>query len=545
MKGEDGDDTFIYGTGREYFIGGPGNDTASAVATAGPDVVVAGTWVGGSPDETYIFFRDSFQNSFTVRAENLNIDAGAGIDDGIIPAAPGTPYPYLNIAGFDPNLNLQITHLEPTVDAGLNVSLLGSSNFTATGSFRDIGDPSNVWTATVDYGDGTGAQPLSINAGTISTSNGPAHAFSLSHNYTAAGTYTVTVSVTDEEGNQGIDTLRVDIANVNHPPVANADAYVTADGTPLVVSAADGLLANDTDPDGDALNAVLLSAPTHGRLTFDGDGSFTYVPDEGFVGTDTFDYRASDGLANSSASVSLTVTPAAPGASLIPDPCGDAGEAVLIHGTSGNDSILVNPIGSSGAYEVTLNGTSLGAFSSPRILIVAHDGDDRVQIASGVSTSAWIFGDSGNDQLNAGNVSSIVIGGPGNDELLGGSGRDLLIGGLGGDHLVGNPGDDILIAGTTNHDYRWGSLCSIMDEWTRTDAAFATRVGHLDHSVRRSGRNGNIFLDLAALHDDGVIDQIDILAGSAGDDWYIYDLGSGDRANGVSSNEAEEAITNI
>src|SRR6185295_12576540 len=102
------------------------------------------------PDETYLFLRDSIQNYFTVRAENLNIDAGAGTDDGITPAAPGTPYPYLLLTGSDPNLNLQITHLEPTVDAGPNVSLLGSSNFIATGSFRDIGDPSNAWTATVD-----------------------------------------------------------------------------------------------------------------------------------------------------------------------------------------------------------------------------------------------------------------------------------------------------------------------------------------------------------------------------------------------------------
>src|SRR5439155_897638 len=79
--------------------------------------------------------------------------------------------------------------------------------------------------------------------------------------------------------------------------------------TQLTVSAP-GVLANDSDVDGDALSAVLVSNPTHGTLTLNGDGSFTYMPALNFNGIDSFTYKASDGQAQSGvATVTITVTP--------------------------------------------------------------------------------------------------------------------------------------------------------------------------------------------------------------------------------------------
>jgi Ca2+-binding RTX toxin-like protein len=155
----------------------------------------------------------------------------------------------------------------------------------------------------------------------------------------------------------------------------------------------------------------------------------------------------------------------------------------------------------------------------------------------------WIFGGSGNDSLNAGNAGSVLSGGSGNDELLGGSGRDLQIGGLGADHLVGNAGDDILIAARSDYDRDLTALCKIMDEWQRTDASFDTRVQHLEGALA-GGLNGAIFLNTTTLHDDGAVDQVDILTGSAGDDWYLYKSGT-DKATGVSTTEAADALTNV
>src|SRR5439155_26165384 len=69
-----------------------------------------------------------------------------------------------------------------------------------------------------------------------------------------------------------------------------------------------GLLANDTDADGDPLIAVLDFASFNGSLNFHADGSFRFVPDPGFSGTTTFTYHASDGSDSSNvATVTITV----------------------------------------------------------------------------------------------------------------------------------------------------------------------------------------------------------------------------------------------
>src|SRR5207247_1368206 len=92
-------------------------------------------------------------------------------------------------------------------------------------------------------------------------------------------------------------------------PVATGDSYSTSEDTPLTVAAA-GMLANDTDIDGNPLAAVLNSGPANGRLTLNANGSFTYTPNANFNGTDSFTYQANDGTASSNvATVTLTVTP--------------------------------------------------------------------------------------------------------------------------------------------------------------------------------------------------------------------------------------------
>ena len=79
-------------------------------------------------------------------------------------------------------------------------------------------------------------------------------------------------------------------------PVANADAYTRHRGNTLTVTAANGVLANDTNADGNALSAVLAPRPANGSLTLNADGSFSYTPNAGFSGTDSFTYTATDGM---------------------------------------------------------------------------------------------------------------------------------------------------------------------------------------------------------------------------------------------------------
>lgn len=98
---------------------------------------------------------------------------------------------------------------------------------------------------------------------------------------------------------------------------------------------AGNILANDTDPDGKILTANILRKPTHGVLTSDPNGSFTYTPESEFFGIDSFTYRAYDGLVFSEpATVSFTISEA----SLV-DLVGTPGRDVLV-GTDGRDRII-------------------------------------------------------------------------------------------------------------------------------------------------------------------------------------------------------------
>src|SRR5205814_9994788 len=71
----------------------------------------------------------------------------------------------------------------------------------------------------------------------------------------------------------------------------------------------DGVSANDSD--GLCLHDALpiLSQPTHGVLTLNTNGGFTYLPATNYLGTDSFTYQANDGALNSGiATVSITIT---------------------------------------------------------------------------------------------------------------------------------------------------------------------------------------------------------------------------------------------
>jgi hypothetical protein len=97
---------------------------------------------------------------------------------------------------------------------------------------------------------------------------------------------------------------------LNEAPVANDDFFGTDQDTPLNVAASEGVLGNDTDLDGDTLSATQVAGPTHGTLTFNDDGSFSYTPASTFHGSDSFTYKASDGTAYGNvATVSIGVNP--------------------------------------------------------------------------------------------------------------------------------------------------------------------------------------------------------------------------------------------
>jgi hypothetical protein len=112
-----------------------------------------------------------------------------------------------------------------------------------------------------------------------------------------------------------VDAQHITI-NVTRRPVAVNDGPFTATtGATLTVSAADGVLKNDTDADTakTQLQAAVVTGPTRGTLTLRTDGSFDYTPTGSGAGTDTFTYRVSDPQENTSttaATATITVVAA-------------------------------------------------------------------------------------------------------------------------------------------------------------------------------------------------------------------------------------------
>ena len=121
--------------------------------------------------------------------------------------------------------------------------------------------------------------------------------------------------VTDENPNLDLRqrlTL-TGIIDQNNSPVATDDAYATVGGIELIAglgspTGAPSVVANDSDPDRNAISLELVQDVANGTLVFDSStGDFTYTPATDFVGTDTFTYNVSDGLATVSAVVTIHV----------------------------------------------------------------------------------------------------------------------------------------------------------------------------------------------------------------------------------------------
>ncbi len=86
----------------------------------------------------------------------------------------------------------------------------------------------------------------------------------------------------------------VQVANVNDPPEVQDDAFTVDPRRALVVTATAGVLVNDTDVDGDPLQALLQVPPLHGTLVLERDGGFRFSAEPGYAGMDAFEYTADD-----------------------------------------------------------------------------------------------------------------------------------------------------------------------------------------------------------------------------------------------------------
>ena len=120
--------------------------------------------------------------------------------------------------------------------------------------------------------------------------------------HTGEGRFTYTI--VDDEGDQATATVNIIVIAVNDAPVANDDDGFTATVGQEKTIAVSELLENDTDADEDPPFVTSVQAASNGRVALDGD-TVTFTP--GSPGQASFTYTLSDGIAEDTASVYLTV----------------------------------------------------------------------------------------------------------------------------------------------------------------------------------------------------------------------------------------------
>lgn len=156
--------------------------------------------------------------------------------------------------------------------------------------------------------------PLTFSAGSTAATNGTVvinsdgtFTFTPTPGFVGIGTFSFKANDGTADSADAVGTVVISAA-VNTAPVVINGSGVTTIGTALNASVSP--LA--TDAEGDPLTFSVVTAPAHGTLTLNGDGTFVFTPDAGFTGTDSFTFRANDGLLDSNVGTfNLTVNAAA------------------------------------------------------------------------------------------------------------------------------------------------------------------------------------------------------------------------------------------
>jgi len=207
-------------------------------------------------------------------------------------------------------IDLSAIDLMDVDDNGLSMSVRLS---TATGGIINIAAQTGITTA------GNGTSQVTLTGTKTDLNSYLDNPNNISYLHSTADTFgdnadKIRVDVSDlgNSGNGGGSLVgfgftNIDITPVNDSPVAINDATYTTDEDTTLNIITGGILDNDTDVD-DPLAITLLTTTTNGTLTLNPDGTFKYVPNTDFFGTDTFTYQLEDPSGETSAIATATIT---------------------------------------------------------------------------------------------------------------------------------------------------------------------------------------------------------------------------------------------
>ena len=476
ISGGDGDDTYVYtlGDGNDYLV-----------ETSGFDVIAFGDGISLN------------DLTFTRSGQRLLIDLSDGSTITIPDYYSQNAGTIIEQLSFNDGSTVNLQALVNEAPTAYDDAFIGDQDLSLVGNVLEHNG--------VDIDRDPEGNTLSVIAVTYSTAHGSVtvssngdfiYTPSLGYNGIDSFAYTL------DDGFGGSDTATVSITvrPPNIAPVAQDDAFIGDQD----INITGNLLANngngtDSDPDSDPLTIVAGTyAATHGSVVISANGSFTYTPNAGYVGADSFTYTLQDDRGGSdmaTANITLNAFANNPNAingtsandTLNGDPSGVSNDTLIgylgndtLNGKLGNDSYVwsvgdgndtINETG--GLDQLVLHGVQasevrIEKYSSSTLRV--HIGDETITVNNQYMSDYYqnnsydqyqvesiLFDDGstidllsdltftgtvGNDTVNGTNAAAVLLGLAGNDTLKAGSGDDILTGGAGTDTLNGKLGND-------------------------------------------------------------------------------------------------------
>jgi uncharacterized repeat protein (TIGR01451 family) len=319
-------------------------------------------------------------------------------------AAPGTHFATIRVTdnGSTPlsdelTLAIEVLPGQPAVDVGPDVELDEGGTFTSHGSYAFLAGP--AVSASVDYGDGSGAQSLPFD---------PAgQTFQLSHLYFQSGSFRPTVTIIDSLGNAVTGSTGVAVDNV--APRADAGGpYVFIQGNPVVLDASRSFdpgkdivlyewgfelldyFDEENPDDGEVIGTGALFTPVRYvnpgdfemelRVT-DADGARSVVPFLFHILANhppSFDPIANRTVNEDSGRQNVPITGVLPGP---PAAVYEAGQTVTLIATSSDPALIPNPTVTGSGPTRTLSYTpAANRFGTATITVIATDGQSAGNI---------------------------------------------------------------------------------------------------------------------------------------------------------------------
>ncbi|MCK1564980.1 VCBS domain-containing protein [Bradyrhizobium sp. 173] len=493
--------------------------------------------------------------SGATRTISYQVDDGAGanhasnIATSAVAVTPVNDAPVLNANGG--TLSYTENQAATAIDTVLTASDVDSTNLTGAtvsittnfASGQDVLGFTNQNGITGSYNAGTGVLTLTGSA-TVANYQAALRSvtYSNSSDNPSGATRTISYQVDDGAGANhasNIATSTVAVTPVNDAPVAQNDAYIldTSGGNILTVTTP-GVLTNDSDPDS-AITAVKDTNPTHGTVTLNPNGSFTYTRTDSFLGTDSFTYHTSDGsLSSNPVTVTITLAGSVSGHVInfgngtdianfanntfdgnTPAPSGNwsvlmgnGGDTLVtawnhINGTTtyngGNGADDITLVFSStqleqvlsnatfeGALQNYFNGSPTGtldllasswqasatAFENGNLALALNGGGAATYSAIADDLPNLLAGLTGNPSDNT------LVGTANGETISGNDGNDIVVGLGGDDTLNGGNGSDLLLGGSGNDTLTGGAGIDILSGGTGNNTFRYTAVTDSNHA---------------------------------------------------------------